>query len=181
MTNTTNTIKISVFLNTWKNYNENGADGGFWVNLPCDLNAELERLAASTGEEVDEMEVFINDTDIYGVKLEIGENDDIEELNETAETLESLDEIEAEALEAFIDHGYDLAEALEKISDNDYMIYYNCNDMSDVAYEYCEECGLLDSMPENLRNYFDYEAFGRDMGIEGNFYFTNGGNCIQIY
>ena len=116
MTNTTNTIKIAVFLNTWKNYNENGADGGFWVNLPCDLDAELERLAASTGEEVDEMEVFINDTDIYGVKLEVDENDDIEELNEIAETLENLDEIEAEALEAFIDYGYDLAEALEKIS-----------------------------------------------------------------
>ena len=54
MTATTNLI--SVFLNTWGNYNENGADNGFWVNLPCDLDAELEKLAESTGEELDEME-----------------------------------------------------------------------------------------------------------------------------
>ncbi len=175
------TIKISVFLNTWGNYNENGADGGFWIELPCNLDEVLEQLAESTGEEVDEMEVFINDTDIEGIKLEISENDSIEELNEIAEQLETLDETEAEALEAFIDRGYDLTEALEKVSDSDYMVYYNCNNMTDVAYEYCEECGILDSIPENLRSYFDYEAFGRDMSFEGSFYFTDNGNCIQIY
>ena len=89
---TTKTALISVFLNTWANYNENGADGGFWVNLPCDLEEVLDRLAKSTGEEVDEMEVFINDyeTDING--LEIGEHTDLETLNETAEELESLDD-----------------------------------------------------------------------------------------
>lgn len=176
-----NTIKIAVFLNTWGNYNENGADGGFWVNLPCDIDEVMERLSESTGEEVDEMEVFINDTDIEGISLEISEYDNIENLNEIAEALEDLDETEAEALEAYLDHGYDMTEALDKISDNDYMIYFNCNDMTDVAYEYCEETGMLDSIPENLRNYFDYEAFGRDMSFEGSFYFTNNGNCVQIY
>ena len=55
----TKTALIAVFLNTWGNYNENGADGGFWVNLPCNLDEVLEKLAKSTGEEIDEMEVFI--------------------------------------------------------------------------------------------------------------------------
>lgn len=73
MTATTNLI--SVFLNTWGNYNENGADNGFWVNLPCDLDEVMERLSESTGEEVDEMEIFINDTDINITGLEIGEYD----------------------------------------------------------------------------------------------------------
>lgn len=174
-------IKIAVFLNTWANYNENGADGGFWIELPCDLDEAMERLAESTGEDVDEMEVFINDTDIEGIDIEIGENDSVEELNELAETLEGLYDSDIEAVEAFIYHGYKISEAIEKANDGDYMIFYNCNDMTDVAREYCEETGLLDSIPENLRNYFDFEAFGRDIGFEGQYYFNDNGNCVQTY
>lgn len=41
--------------------------------------------------------------------------------------------------------------------------------MEEVAEYYVEETGLLNSLPINLRHYFDYAAFGRDMEIEGNF------------
>jgi antirestriction protein len=30
-----------------------------------------------------------------------------------------------------------------------------------------EDCGLLDEVPENLRYYFDYEAFARDLELNG--------------
>ena len=61
------------------------------------------------------------------------------------------------------------------------MIYYNCSDMEDVAMEYVEETGLLHDVPDNLKYYFDYKAYGRDMDIEGTFIFTDNGDCIQIY
>ena len=32
---------LNIFINTWGNYNENGADGGKWIALPMDAN-ELE-------------------------------------------------------------------------------------------------------------------------------------------
>ncbi len=35
------------------------------------------------------------------------------------------------------------------------------------AEEYIEDCGLLDGMPENLRFYFDVDAFARDMLLSG--------------
>lgn len=35
----------------------------------------------------------------------------------------------------------------------------------DYAQQYIDDCGLLDSLPENLRYYFDYEKFARDMMI----------------
>lgn len=35
------------------------------------------------------------------------------------------------------------------------------------AEEYIEDCGLLDEMPENLRYYFDVDAFARDMLLSG--------------
>ena len=155
------TTLISVFLNTWKNYNENGADGGFWVELPCNLDEVLERLAESTGEDVDEMEVFINDfeTDING--LEISENTNISDLNETAEELESLDEYDLEKLEAILESdGGSLENALENI---DCYEYYSNTTLENLAYEFVEEMNL----PEIAQRYFDYEAFARDLGFDG--------------
>ena len=35
------------------------------------------------------------------------------------------------------------------------------------ADDYIKSCGLLDSMPENLRYYFDTKSFARDMEING--------------
>ena len=155
------TTLISVFLNTWANYNENGADNGFWVELPCNLDEVLERLAESTGEEVDEMEVFINDfeTDING--LEISENTNISDLNETAEELESLDEYDLEKLEAILESdGGSLENALENI---DCYEYYSNTTLENLAYEFVEEMNL----PEFSQRYFDYEAFARDLGFDG--------------
>ena len=63
---------------------------------------------------------------------------------------------------------------------DDCIVYSNCYDMEDVAREYAEQTGLLDSIPENLQSYFDFEAYGRDMSYEGQFVFTKNGNCVQI-
>ena len=156
------TTLISVFLNTWGNYNENGADGGFWVELPCDLDEVLERLAASTGEDVDEMEVFINDfeTEING--LEISENSNISELNDLAEQLESLDKYDLEKLEAILEaEGESLKNALDNMDD---YIYYSNMSLEEVAHEIVNECYDL---PDIAQRYFDYAAFARDLGDDG--------------
>lgn len=80
---------------------------------------------------------------------------------------------------ALLSEGYTLEEALDKY--DDVMVYSDCHDMTDVAYAYIEETGLLNDVPDHLRNYFDYEAFGRDMSFEGQFIFTNDGNCIEVF
>ena len=89
MKTTTTTAAIAMFLNTWGNYNENGADGGHWVNLPCDLAAEYKKLAAATGERPEDMEPFINDYDSDINGLDINEYADINELNARAAELEN--------------------------------------------------------------------------------------------
>ena len=38
---------------------------------------------------------------------------------------------------------------------------------NEYAEEYIADSGLLDDMPENLRYYFDMEAFTRDMLLSG--------------
>lgn len=174
---------LKIFLTNLGKYTE-GELIGRWIELPY-TNKEFEAVKEKIGisDEPDENgnyyeEYFITDyeTDIYG--LTVGEYDDLDELNELAETLENLDEYEREIVEAMISEGYTLEDAMN--SKEDCMIYYNCADMADVAEEYVEETGLLESIPENLRSYFDFEAFGRDMSFEGHFVFTDNGNCVQI-
>lgn len=125
-------------------------------------------------------ETFISDyeTDING--LEIREFANLDDLNELAEELEKLDEYELEAFGAMLDYGLATDEALQKVQDGEYSFYEGCNSMEDVAYQYADETGLLNSIPDDLRCYFDFEAFGRDMDINGHFIETDSG-YIEIY
>lgn len=125
-------------------------------------------------------EAFISDyeTDING--LEIREYANIDDLNELAEELENFDEYELEAFGAMLDAGLDTDEALQKVQDGEYRFYDGCNSMEDVAYQYADETGLLDSIPDDLRFYFDFEAYGRDMDHNGHFVETDSG-YIEIF
>lgn len=159
----TKTAMISVYLNTWGNYNENGADGGFGVDLPCNLSETLKQLAESTGERLEDMEVFVNDydTDLNGI--EISEDSNLSELNELAEQLAELDESDIEKLGAVLEvDGGTLENALENL---DNYTYYSGMTLVDVAYELVEEC--YSNLPEIALRYFDYEAFARDLGFDG--------------
>ena len=44
----------------------------------------------------------------------------------------------------------------------------------DYAEDRCESCGILESIPENLRFYFDFEKYARDMSYNGEFMEENG-------
>jgi len=52
--------------------------------------------------------------------------------------------------------------------------------MAEVAEQYADETGLLSNIPDDLRYYFDFEAYGRDMEINGSFVETESG-YIEIY
>lgn len=156
----TTQITISIYLNTWKNYNINGAGGGFWVDLPCDIDEELERLAESTGEEVDEMEVFINNFETSLDSYYIDEDSDIYKLNETAEEIAGLDDYELEKLNAIIEYnGGTLEDCLDYLDDYEFI---EGETLEDYAYQLVEDMDL----PEVALRYFDYETFARDLSFD---------------
>lgn len=169
---------LKIFLTNLGKYNE-GELVGEWISLPIS-EEELEAVKERIGINEQYEEWFITDyeTDITGV--EVGEYDNLEELNELAETLEELDDADRIAVQAMLSEGFEFDDAVKKASDGDYMIYYDCDNMEDVAREYADETGLLSSIPENLQNYFDFEAYGRDMSFEGQFVFIDN-DCVQIY
>ena len=102
-------------------------------------------------------------------------------LPDLAEKMEELDEEQQDVVKAMISEcGYTFDEAIEKVNNGDYTIYNDCDDMEDVAYQIVEECGYLTNVPDNVARYFDYEAFGRDLRLEGTFIFTDNGACVEV-
>lgn len=125
-------------------------------------------------------ELFITDYESELEGLEVGEYDNIETLDSIMQEVDNLTDSELLAFQAYLLNGSSLDEALEEVHQGNYTIYYDCNDMSDVAYQVVNDCGLFDGVPEALKGYFDYEAYGRDMDIEGTFIQIDN-NITELY
>lgn len=155
---------LKIYVTNLKEYN-NGQIIGEWVSLPHEGLEEVLEKISNSGKD----ELFISDyeTDINGLK--VAEYEDILQLNEIAEEIEEMREDELIALQAYLEQYNDIEQALEEVRQGNYRIYYNCDNMEDVAYQVVNDCGLLDGVPEEVKIYFDYEAYGRDMEINGTF------------
>ena len=171
---------LNIFINTWGNYNENGADGGEWVKLPL-TPEELEYTLNMIAEELeeDDPEFFINDYE-WTTEIEpraIGEMENIEELNDFINGLDALEDWEqkeiAAAVEAF---GYDFMEAMDK-QQSRYFTFYEGMDLEEVAEEIINECYFTKETPDIFTRYFDYAAFARDLGYDGYCETTHGVIC----
>ena len=170
---------LSIYINTWGNYNENGADGGEWVRLPRDedeLQNKLDEIANAMGDS--DPEFFINDVDnSSGIDFNIGENDDIFELNEKLQAVADLDKWESEIYAAACE--YFGAEYVDIDNIDEYNLYTDIRDEYDLGYYWAEESGCY-RLEGPLANYFDYEAFGRDIALEADGGFTSYGFIEKI-
>ena len=160
---------LNIFVNTWGNYNENGADGGEWITLPMDSDAleeELKKISDAMGDF--DPEYCIHDYE-WTTEIEprdISEYENIDSLNEELQDLASLDEWDqkeiAAAMEAF---DYEFKEAYER-QQRGCFIFYAGQDLQEVAEQIADECYLYNA-PDILARYFDYEAFARDLSFDG--------------
>lgn len=89
-----------------------------------------------------------------------GEMDD-----ETAEAFE----IYCKQINYWPSNGYEVEDQIESFRES-YQGYFG-GSMKDpeleYAYQYVEETGLLSGVPTSLERYFDYEAFAKDLLLEG--------------
>lgn len=173
-------MEIKVYVTNLALYNE-GELVGEWLTLPA-TEEEIEECLERIGIDDEHEEYFLTDweSETPGLceGLHVGEYSILENLSEALEDVP--DDIDEDALAAALDDFSTWAEALEVVSKGNYNVYYGCETMEDVAREYCEECGVLNGIPENLRYYFDFEAYGRDMALEGNFVYYDG-NYYEFY
>ena len=158
---------LKIFVNTWGNYNVNGADGGEWIELPMDedeLEAKLAMIASNMGDE--DPEFAIHDYE-WTSKVDfgkVGEMDSITDWNELCNEADAIDEDELEGMAAAIGaFGYSFREALDRCQRGCFT-FYPGQTLTEVAEMIVDECYDL---PEFAMRYFDYEAFARDLGIDG--------------
>lgn len=168
---------LNLFVNTWGNYNENGADGGKWITLPMEddeLAEALEAIAEAMGD--DDPEFCIHDYE-WACEWdgdEISEYDNIEELNEYCQKLDSLDDYEQKVYSAAVEYWGKQYVDIDNL--DEYQLYTDITNEYDLGYYWAVESGCYDlEKMGNLANYFDYEAFGRDIAIESDGGFTNYG------
>jgi Antirestriction protein len=160
-------MDINVYIANLGKYNE-GELVGAWFQVPVDFEEVKERIGLNAEYE----EYAIHD---YEAPIPISEFTSISEINRIGEMLEELDGTEIiHVLKEIMNTWFrDIEELLEH--KEDIICHSDCNSMEDVARYYLEESNTLGEIPSDLQGYFDYEAYGRDLEISGNFLITNHG------
>ena len=174
---------LEAFVTNLGRYNEGCLDGEF-LKLPAtteDVQALLKRIHV---DGVRYEEIFITDyeTDVSSLYDCLGEYESIDELNYLASLLDDMDKSDQAKFEAALAYGeytgsmknlINLAQNLDC-----YEYYPDIHDEDDLGRFYIEEMCTLE-IPEHLQNYIDYEAYGREMSLDDNGQFVDGGYIIE--
>ena len=166
---------FAAFITNLGKYNE-GALVGEWVKFPTtaeELKQAFERIGIGSKDEFGQTyeEWFITDYDCYvdGLYDLLGEYANLDELNYLASKLDDMSQDEYERFQAAMeigDHTGSIQELINLTENLDcYDIYPDIHDHDDLGRYYIEELDAM-QVPEHLRNYIDYEAYGRDIALE---------------
>ena len=169
---------LSVWIGSLGDYNA-GILRGQWFDLD---DYDLDELTAAVEELTNDgqNDYFIADS-MSDYRVEVSEYENLESLYEKYNIVKDIiDEYDENAADVIAAYTNNISDDLNNISGYEFYFYSDCYTMADVAFEYLDQTGGLDEMPEHLRNYFDYDSYGRDMEIEGNFYYAGGGVYIEI-
>lgn len=160
---------MKIYVSTYAKYN-NGSIQGAWIDLTDYTDSEGFYLAcAELHADEQDPEFMFQDFEGFPKDLysESGNIDSIyvyiDFVNKTYLNQEA------------VDTGLSLGIPLDKLEE----AYYGQFDSdTDLAYDYIESTGLLQGVPDTITNYFDYEAFGRDLAMDflednGFFFFAN--------
>ena len=113
-----------------------------------------------------------------GLYDKLGEYENLDELNYLASKLDEMSQGEYEQFQAAMeigDHSGSLQEIINLTENLDcYDVYPDIRDHDDLGRYYIEELDAM-QVPEHLRNYIDYEAYGRDIALEEGGEFTDFG------
>lgn len=168
---------INIFVNTWGNYNKNGADGGQWITLPMEpdkLEEVLENIAEAMGDEDPEWAIYDCEWEPEWVDLAIDGSENIQGLNEYAQKLDALDKRDREIYCAAAE--YWGAKQIDIDDLGSYCLHTDIHSEYDLGYYWAIESGCFEIDEKSpLSRYFNYKAFGRDINFETDGGFTSFG------
>ena len=135
---------------------------------------------------VENSEVFFTsfDSDVLGLYDHLYECENIDELNELGHALlEVRDKGGLETFEAALvlgNHTRSVKDLINLTQNLDlYRFYPDISDDEGLGRLYADELGTID-IPEHIQNYFDYEAYGRDVRINEGGVFAPGGYVSAV-
>ena len=175
---------FAAFITNLGKYNE-GDLVGEWVKFPTtaeEMKEVFRRIGIGQKDDFGQPyeEWFITDYDCYvdGLYDKLGEYENLDELNYLASKLDEMSQREYAQFQAGMelgDHCSSLQEIINLTENLDcYEIYPDIEDYDDLGRYYIEELDVM-QVPEHLKNYIDYEAYGRDVAIDENGTFTDQG------
>ena len=160
---------IKIFLANLGKYNE-GEIVGEWVDLPVtdeELEAVKERIGIN--ERCEETDILDYESDC--TELEVTRFD-IETLNEFERLIEEYDANAVSAGLYFLGQTASIGEIEREIQEMIYVPQDYGSEYESIGRYFAEELCCLD-IPENLENYIDFEAYGRDIAIQSKVFFPD--------
>lgn len=179
---------IEAYITNLGKYNE-GKLVGEWVRFPTTeekMKKVFERIGiepgAPDGYGGHYEEWFITDYDCYVPGLmeaaRLGEYENLDELNFLASKIMELDDCELDRFEAAMEVADETRSVKDIINliDNPekYEVYPGIENDEDLGHYYIEELGSI-HLTDEVRDYFDYEAYGRDIAISEAGHYTSYG------
>ena len=171
---------IKIFLTNLGRYNE-GCLMGEWVKLPVPGD-KLDEVLGRIGINGEYEEYFITDFEAPFANLNISEYANIKELNDFARRLDEVEEWDKDKLCAVLEmeSPTGIAGVLDIIDHLDeFDLLAEVENDEELGEYFADELGTLSAVPEHLRSYFDYEAYGRDIRLESTGCFTSYGYVMD--
>ena len=154
------------------------------LRLPAtreDVQALLQRIGVD-GIRYEETFITDYDSDVPSLCKYLGEYENIDELNHLAHLIVGLSPAEREMLEAALgmgEHTESAKELINLVHNLDcYMLCPGVEDEGDLGRYYAEELDALE-VPEHLRDFIDYEAYGRSISMSTDGCFVRGGYVMD--
>ena len=147
-----------------------------------EVQSLLKRIGVD-GVRCQEYFIISFDSDILGLYDYLGEYENIDELNHLAHLLKELSPSERETLEAVMDSGQHCGSVQDLINLTQNLDCYDFHPGVDneemLGRLYVEDMESLE-VPDNIKRYFDFEAYGRDISINENGHFAPGGYVTKV-
>ena len=145
---------------------------------PQEVQALLKHIGVD-GIRYEEFFITSFDGDVLGLYDYLGEYENLDELNHLACLLLELDQGELEKFEAVLHtgaHTSSVADIINLTQNLDCFEFYpDIENEEDLGRYWAEDLPI----PEELKDYFDYKAYGRDISINEGGHMAPGGYVVQ--
>lgn len=179
-------FKLGAFITNLGKFNE-GEIIGEWINFPI-KQEEFQEVLKRIGIDENHEEWFFSDfdTNLRGISAILSEYQNVDELNYLVALANELDSYDYEKFYGIVEDDMDLPEngipGLINLTFNleKYELYSNIFDEEEYGRYIIQDSGEYDSYRINeILDYIDYEAFGRDRCINENGSFTERGYVLD--